>query len=356
LARSSQILPPRSVISHLINPNGRYGGFTLKKLIALAAAGILTLSVAAFADDAAKPASTTETKSTTTEMKKDDAGAMKKTTTKKHHKKSTKKDGSKMETKTNSKSTTTEAAPNTNYLPFRQTVSAWPRGNPGPFYWQVRTIRAAIRCREGVCRARRTRLVRPARQPPPRPRLSTRLAAPRRDSRQWRPPWSYGRRGRYLERYGTRPAARRPRRTARVRLRAPRSGRARLPRIWPRFAAVPRKMKDHLRPGGRRIPRAIWDGMTKSRNRRMGLSPVSSPRGVRRPTLIEAFPSPVPQRGFGGYLPRVGRGARRHVVPTRASEASPTKTAGCPNPYIGSGRAPRAVPSATAAHHLIFVY
>ena len=115
LARSSQILPPRSVISHLINPNGRYGGFTLKKLIALAAAGILSLSVAAFADDAAKTTATTETKSTSTEMKKDDGTTKKATTTKKHHKKSVKKDGSKMETKTDStKSTTTEAAPKTN--------------------------------------------------------------------------------------------------------------------------------------------------------------------------------------------------------------------------------------------------
>lgn len=89
----------------------------MKKLIALAAAGILTLSVAAFADEAAK---TTETKtdSTTSETKKDDAGAMKKTTTKKHaHKKSVKKDDSKMEKKTDTKTTkteTTEAAPKTN--------------------------------------------------------------------------------------------------------------------------------------------------------------------------------------------------------------------------------------------------
>jgi hypothetical protein len=89
----------------------------LKKLIALAAAGILTLSVAAFADDAAKPTETksTETTSTSTEtMKKDDAGTMKKTTKKKSHKKSVKKDGTKTETKTDSKASTTEAAPKTN--------------------------------------------------------------------------------------------------------------------------------------------------------------------------------------------------------------------------------------------------
>jgi len=49
-------------------------------------------------------------------VKKDDAGTTKKTTVHhKSHKKSTKKDGSKMETKTDStKSTTTEAAPKTN--------------------------------------------------------------------------------------------------------------------------------------------------------------------------------------------------------------------------------------------------
>jgi len=101
---------PRSVISHLINPTGDMEVFTLKKLIALAAAGILALSVAAFAEDAAKTTDTksTETKSTTTEMKKDDAGNMKKTTTKKHKKstKSTKK--------TEEKPMTTEAAPKTN--------------------------------------------------------------------------------------------------------------------------------------------------------------------------------------------------------------------------------------------------
>ncbi len=86
----------------------------MKKLIALAAAGILTLSVAAFAADAAKTETkTTETKSTTSEMKKDDAGTMKKTTThKKHttHKKSTKT----MEKKGGEKPATTEAAPKTN--------------------------------------------------------------------------------------------------------------------------------------------------------------------------------------------------------------------------------------------------
>jgi mannitol-specific phosphotransferase system IIBC component len=100
-------------VSHLMNPTGGTGGFTLKKLIALAAAGILSLSVAAFAQNSAKTETKKEETSTTKmETKKEDSGkkmTTKKTAHKKHmskkHKTTTKKEEGKTESK--------EAAPST---------------------------------------------------------------------------------------------------------------------------------------------------------------------------------------------------------------------------------------------------
>jgi uncharacterized protein HemX len=96
-------------VSHLANPTGDTGGSTLKKLVALAAAGILTLSVAAFAQSSAK----TETKkeeTKTMETKKAESGKMeKKSMHKKHHA------AKKMEKKSkDSKPEAKEEAPKTN--------------------------------------------------------------------------------------------------------------------------------------------------------------------------------------------------------------------------------------------------
>jgi hypothetical protein len=81
----------------------------MKKLIALAAAGILSLSFA-YAQDAAK---TTETKSTTTttETKKEDGKMTEKKASKKHHKKAAKKAA---EPKMGTEAKTDSAAPKTN--------------------------------------------------------------------------------------------------------------------------------------------------------------------------------------------------------------------------------------------------
>jgi hypothetical protein len=54
-----------------------------------------------------------------------------------------------------------------------------------------------------------------------------------------------------------------------------------------------------------------------------------------RPTTIEALRYPVLQRGFGGCLPQVERGACRHVVPTKDDTRLVTTYARNLNTLIG---------------------
>jgi outer membrane biosynthesis protein TonB len=86
LARSFQWLWARSCVSHLVNPTGDvdFEEVSLKKLIALAAAGILAFSISAFAQQQSTEQATEKKTEQKTETKKEESG---KKMTKKHTKK-----------------------------------------------------------------------------------------------------------------------------------------------------------------------------------------------------------------------------------------------------------------------------
>jgi hypothetical protein len=55
-----------------------------------------------------------------------------------------------------------------------------------------------------------------------------------------------------------------------------------------------------------------------------------------RLTLNDAFRDSVPQRGLGGCLPQVERGACRHVVPTKNDTRLVTTFVAVPSTLVGT--------------------